>query len=291
MTNCIVLRCGSTEVADSWVTMLAGSDVYLIVSFYNSDSYEAFTVMNEQSVSKHLWIGGKWTGIYDALCSKELSHEYYFFPDDDITLGLQEVEALFEQMKALGAEVGQPSLSHDSYFSHLITLHHPGLIWRKTNFVEVMVPCLSSLLLRKVLPIFETTESGFGLDYVWCMYKDSFDKAYIFDSIQVCHTRPIGTHLAKAMKEQGRPMDSDEWRVLNQYFGISGKQIPLVELMLTDRGTVVGNRLLRVVCIWWSLRGECANRGLLDYKVDLRRYLKRQLLRVRSRYLQEVDSF
>ncbi|MFA5901066.1 MAG: DUF707 domain-containing protein, partial [Hyphomicrobium sp.] len=66
------------------------------------------------------------------------AYDYVWFPDDDIVCDPQDINRLFDYMRQFDLEIGQPALTMQSYFSHLMTLQQPEYVMRRTNFVEVM---------------------------------------------------------------------------------------------------------------------------------------------------------
>jgi hypothetical protein len=87
-----------------------------------------------------------------------------------------------------------------------------SFILRYSNFIEVMVPCLSQATLRKILPYFAFTGSGFGLSQVWTRLEDdNRHRAAIIDAVAMRHTRPVGKFLKGRMLASGRrPKDEAE---------------------------------------------------------------------------------
>ncbi|MBP0574533.1 hypothetical protein J8J27_27890, partial [Mycobacterium tuberculosis] len=87
---------------------------------------------------------------------------------------------------------------------HLPYLNCPSFAVRYATAIEIMVPCLSTALLAKVLPLFAGSRSGFGLDAIWTrqMGSNRF-RAGILDTVTVRHTRPVGGALAQAMAAAG----------------------------------------------------------------------------------------
>jgi hypothetical protein len=125
-------------------------------------------------------------------------------PDDDICTDAATIDALFDAMRRHDLQLAQPGLTSDSYFKHPITLANPIFTLRYATMIEIMVPALDRRLLSLVLPLFASTQSGFGLDYFWHrLTTDPTRKAAILDDICVTHTRPIGRHLAATLLASG----------------------------------------------------------------------------------------
>ena len=74
---------------------------------------------------------------------------------------------MFRAAERHGLELAQPSLSPDSACVWPVFFHRPeaGAI-RYTNGVEIMMPVISSRLLRLAGPLLAETVSGFGLDFL-----------------------------------------------------------------------------------------------------------------------------
>jgi hypothetical protein len=121
------------------------------------------------------------------------AYDYFWLPDDDIAASAAVIEQMFEIMRDYDLALAQPSLSPDSYMSHLITLQNPVFRLRFTTFVEVMCPVLSRDMLKTVLPILKHSAGGTGLDFAWARFIDEpYGKSAILDEISVTHTRPVG---------------------------------------------------------------------------------------------------
>lgn len=285
--NVVVLRCGSVDVAERWIAMMRASDSWsLVILFYRSEPFGAITnslkTYSKKDIFCELIFGGKWTAIAQYLQQGSITFEYFFFPDDDILISQKDVDRLFLEMSSGGYDVGQPALTPDSYFSHLLTLAHKHCKFRVVNLVEVMMPVLSGRLVDKMLPLFMNSESGFGLDYAWSIAAAQSGNQYggvIFDDITAEHTRPVGSELLSELERMGKPSAADEWRHLNDTIGASGRQIPLNREMHLHSGVVIRNRLAKALVIFFSLRRLRPKGGLLPYKQDLWRYIKRCLLR------------
>jgi len=131
----------------------------------------------------------------------------------------------------------------DSYYSHLMFLQCAGFKLRYTNYIEIMVPCLSLPLFEQVLPLFQDTMSGYGLDYLWCRLPGAGPKkAAVLDEISVHHTRPIGSQLRKSISDQkGETSEDEETRLLSK-FGDIKKAVPVAYAGILSDGRPVEGR-------------------------------------------------
>jgi hypothetical protein len=87
--------------------------------------------------------------------------------------------------------LAQPSLTADSFFTFRITLHHPGVQYRVTTYVETMCPVFEASHLASVIDVFDRSISTYGLDVFWSRALRPDQRAAILDCFQMRHGRPI----------------------------------------------------------------------------------------------------
>ena len=151
------------------------------------------------------------------------SYGYVWFPDDDILCDPQDINRLFACMQQYDLDIAQPSLTEDSYFSHLITLRQPGYVMRLTNFVEVMMPCLKTSYLEKLLPRLEGSYTGWGMDFGWADVKLT-RRAGVIDAIGMTHARPVGGgQIYRVAAQQGLETAKEEAALAFDRFDVSLK--------------------------------------------------------------------
>ncbi|MGU3330815.1 hypothetical protein ACLBXB_28280 [Methylobacterium mesophilicum] len=197
-----VVRCGDESLHETWASN--DRDFDFAISYYGNDPNKTFPGVSYVEHRK----GGKWDGLYGFFTNfPEVVEQYdfFWFPDDDISARAIDINRMLHTAVVHKLELFQPSLDNDSYYSHIITVSHPTLLLRYTNFVEIMAPVLSRSLLKAALPSISETRSGFGLDFVWPLMiaelgLGSQNKTAIIDSVTVCHTRPVGGNLHKFMR-------------------------------------------------------------------------------------------
>lgn len=120
-------------------------------------------------------------------------YEAFAFFDDDVEPVGCSMASIFATFAASGCRVGQPALTHDSFYAHPIHLKNEAFNWRLGNCAELMCPMMTREGLAEYLPIFDATVSGFGLDDYWSFRE--WMKGYgvaVLDRTPVSHTRPVG---------------------------------------------------------------------------------------------------
>jgi hypothetical protein len=128
----------------------------------------------------------QWPGIAHA-------YDFILLLDDDIHIAEPDVSTAFELMATQGLDLGQPSLSADSYGCHDVFRVKPGNDFREVNGVEIMMPLLSRRALRVGAHLFRETISGWGLDLALAkLVRQRLNgRAAVFDRIVARHTKRI----------------------------------------------------------------------------------------------------
>jgi len=124
-------------------------------------------------------------------------YEYISVLSDDVFITKNNMEKIFFEMRDLEADLGQPSLSEDSYHSWKITLNQPGLRARRVTKVEGMCPCFSLITFSAIFEVFSVNRTSWGIESAWIAVLERklgrYPRAMIFDSVIVENKiRPIG---------------------------------------------------------------------------------------------------
>lgn len=213
----------------------------------------------------HRYIGGKWDGIHAFFAANPerlAQHDLFWLVDDDIEVSGQQADALFAYVRSHGFELAQPALTHDSYYSHRLTLQCPGFRHRHTNFVELMLPVVQRHLLERVLPLCLGTRSGLGIDWVWHRYTRHPEQGVaIIDAIALPHRRPLNQHLRGRMRRAGIDTLEERRRLLA---ALGARRIyPVAFAGECDNGERVHSRLrmaARMMRAYWSVRRKLVRR-------------------------------
>lgn len=118
------------------------------------------------------------------------SFDYVIICDDDIKLPSKFLDDFLYIQDKLDFALAQPARTRLSYISHDITKRVPELIARETRFVEIgPLFCVHKETVAHILPLDETAEMGWGLDYLWPEIIQSLNKKMgIIDATPVDHS-------------------------------------------------------------------------------------------------------
>lgn len=282
--NLVVVRAGRNSLHPRWLADGAPRSFDLVVSAFDAETprIEADGIVHVDQP------GGKWDGLHATLTREDIGrdltahYDYVWLPDDDIDTTGADIERLFAAMARFRLAVGQPALTRDSYYSHFLLLRCPGFAVRFTNYVEIMVPCLTSTVLARALPDFAGNMSGYGLDYVWCRLTDQPARsAGVIDEIEMRHTRPVGGALKTRMAALGLSPEAEEARLKARH-GLSGRTVPLAYAGIDAEGHAIdgrGSMAWRMAKGYLGVLGDFPARGaaLRDIAKITRRQLTKPL--------------
>lgn len=190
--NLVLVRTSAASIHTKWPKNLKDLDRTwdLLLSHFGEgepDCLDAEYIVKQGafkfSAAYQLLTDMPWLKQYSAIC----------FCDDDIMTSWQDLNNLFATFHEFGLDLAQPSLSHNSFWSHQATLNRPQNILRYTNFVEPMLPIFSSKAIELCLSTFATGVTGWGYDWVWPnLLGHPKNKVAVIDAVAVHHTRPVG---------------------------------------------------------------------------------------------------
>lgn len=191
--NLVVVRAGDKSLHPQWLTN-GPRNWDLAVSYYG-DYPERY---KDQYDFLHLYKGPKWEGIADFISgNRELmrKYRYVWFPDDDIFTTAENIDRLFEICADVGFTVAQPALTRYSHYTWPITRRQRRTLWRRTDFVEIMAPCIQVETLALFEPTFTLSSSCWGIEWLWwdIAVKAGVASFGIVDCAAVYHTRPVGS--------------------------------------------------------------------------------------------------
>jgi len=221
--NLVLLRAGDTSIHPGWLNAPGSERNWDLIVNYFGDDPDIFRGGDWLRIDSK---GPKMPGLYEFIRSHEQlvrQYDYVWLPDDDLRCTCQDINRFFDVCREQRLKLAQPSLTHDSYFVHAITLNSPLFRLRFTTFVEAMAPCFSSDTLWRLLPVMNENLSSWGVDFVWAaMLAGDPSAIAIIDEVQVRHTRPVG---GGALYDVVRALGGsawDEYQITMKKFGITG---------------------------------------------------------------------
>lgn len=193
MKNLVICCVGDGSLHPQWLEGPKDFDLFLIYFGNEPGQYQEQCQYYAQAK------GSKW-----QLLSSQIAEHWHWIknydaiwlPDDDIKTDAANINLMFDYFHRYRLPLAQPALTPDSYISLKITRQRDWAALRYTNFVEVMVPIMTSDVLEMLLPTFTLNKTGWGVDYYWNkLIRDSGRGPLgIIDAAAVTHTRPVNTN-------------------------------------------------------------------------------------------------
>lgn len=90
--------------------------------------------------------------------------EYIGLIDDDIVLGVSDLNRLLHLARVESLDVFSPVLTHDSRYTHRWSLQQPHRLLRNMDWVEVMMPFYRHEVFMAAAPHFKGNVSSWGID-------------------------------------------------------------------------------------------------------------------------------
>ena len=222
--NLVIVRAGDSSLHPDWLAGEGERNWDIIVSYFGKDPerHRADDIVRIDDV------GPKWPPLQSLLLNHgELldRYDYIWLPDDDLAMAKQDMNRFFDICRSHDFELAQPSLSADSPMNHPLLIHNRSTSLRYSNFVEVMAPCFRVDFLRRVIPTFSATLSGWGIDWLWPRHvHNKVTGIAIVDDVVIRHTRPLGGPNYDAMRASGHT-PFGEWMALMEKEGVPSCRI------------------------------------------------------------------
>jgi hypothetical protein len=136
--------------------------------------------------------------IYQALAAhlaaQDLTPEYVSLIDDDVVLGISDINRALHLARCTGLDVFSPSLSHDSEYTHRWSLQQGQRLSRPVDWVEVMMPFYRGEIFRAGQAHYTGNVSSWGIDkYLMPTLQQLLGKTRtaLLDAVAATHNRPI----------------------------------------------------------------------------------------------------
>jgi hypothetical protein len=189
----IIARVGVRSIHNAWIERGAARDFDLYVSPHEPVPFQSEPQAGIEVGPVYPEI--KWRALHRLLNEWQgwRTYDFVTFVDDDVLMDQKTWNTFFNVVRRRNAALAQPALTHDSFWSHILTLRNANFLWRETTFVEAMAPCFRVDVLERLLPTFALSVSGwgYGLEFVWAKRLDYKD-IIVVDATTMRHTRPVG---------------------------------------------------------------------------------------------------
>lgn len=190
----LIVRAGDNSLHRHWFEGGAGRNWDLHVSYYGKKADPFGPLPDAVSLSREP--GPKFIGAADYLEAHPhvfRRYRYIGLPDDDLLATAAVWNRAFALIEQASAVLGQPSVSHDSYYSHPHVLQRPGLMAREVGFIEQMAPLFEAGFLKRALPSLRANYSSWGIAHLWAAQaRTEQSRCLIIDEVAIRHTRPVG---------------------------------------------------------------------------------------------------
>ena len=136
---------------------------------------------------------GKWANLNAALAAHPPDgHDWLLLVDDDVALPRGFLDAFLACAERFGFRLAQPAHAHASHAAWEVTRRRPGVLARRTRFVEIgPVTALHADTFGVLLP-FPDLHMGWGLDAHWAAVAAEHDwPVGVIDATPVRHLRPV----------------------------------------------------------------------------------------------------
>jgi hypothetical protein len=186
----LIVRAGRSTIHSSWI-YTAAPHVDVALSVFDESDFSQHPIIRQHSIA-----GGKFEGfkaLFDSCPQLVEAYDYFWLIDDDLYLPYETILMVRKLLSMFRFALAAPTLSYTSFFSWPINILNDRLLFRGTDFVEIMAPIMSRAFLTTCLPHFGENRSGWGLEWLWRRFlREHGLFAAVLDAAPIVHTRPLG---------------------------------------------------------------------------------------------------
>lgn len=134
--------------------------------------------------------------LMNELCESLLQTQYDYIGiiDDDHAISVSGLNYVIRVAKGNGFDAFQPSISHDSFYSHKQFLNDKSKHFEKVDWIEVMCPFLTKELFEAGKEFYKENKSSYGLDkylYPYLIRKLNLNGPYLIHGFPLKHTKKV----------------------------------------------------------------------------------------------------
>ena len=127
-----------------------------------------------------------------AVANKQ--YRYIGILDDDHEISISGINRMLEIATTLNADSFQPSLTHDSHYSHRYFLQKTGAPPEQIGWIEIMAPFLRKFIFDAAAPFYKKSISSYGIDrfvYPYIQRKYQLDRRFLIHEVTLRHLKPV----------------------------------------------------------------------------------------------------
>jgi hypothetical protein len=124
----------------------------------------------------------------------DCEYRYVGILDDDQQINVSGINQLLLEAAELQADLFQPSITHDSFYSHGAFLQKKGQAAEPVLWVEIMAPFLRKTVFEAGTPFYKENISSYGIDlflFPYLLKKLGFSKTYLMHSVAIKHNKQV----------------------------------------------------------------------------------------------------
>jgi hypothetical protein len=154
-------------------------------------------------------------------------YDYVMAMDDDVIIGADELDRLFDLCKSHDLWACQPAFSPRGRISWPITRVRPTCSYRFTNFIEMTCPIFRQDKLAAFMQVYDPVLVGYGMDwwFLHTMGADLSGKVAVIDEI-ICVNPHERTKTGVREIDRLQPMVKRQaiWTEVKKKYGIRGEE-------------------------------------------------------------------
>jgi len=134
--------------------------------------------------------------LLERLCEAVLTFDYRYIGimDDDHEISVAGINRLLEIAEQENADSFQPSITHNSYYSHKCFLQKPGAAPEEMCWLEIMAPFMRKKIFEAAQPFYPGVISSYGIDryvYPYLQRKMGLNKKLLIHEVALRHIKPV----------------------------------------------------------------------------------------------------
>ena len=214
----VVLQAGSGAVPRDWSERQREWD--LLVNYYDArgsrPGFGEMALFQKGTKFTAMWM--LWHRYGDCLAP----YDHVLFLDDDVSVGSEDLDALFAACREHALDLAQMTLTRESSCNWPQLFGRDGLHGpREVSAVEIMMPVMSRRALDWIAPTFGTSVSGFGLDLAWGrIVRERGGRVAVLDDVRATHARPVdqsGGSYYSYLRRHGINAKAELWTVIQAH--------------------------------------------------------------------------